>query len=180
MKFYEFRYRSKLAKIAAGIISTLICLIYPPVIAFIFIIILNFFGVNDYWPTWCAPAIMGISVILGFVFVIKYFSNYKGVMINDNNIEIERYSITDFHPVPNFKISYKDIKYVYNSRQKIGLHSFKARKSLFTGCDLSYYIEIGLNGGKSFYFSVEKQEEFAQDLINQINKYREENNLEKL
>lgn len=180
MKFYEFRYKSKAAKIAAGVISTLSCLIYPPTISFVFIVILNLFGVNDYWPAWCAPAIMLVSVILGIFFVIKYFSNYKGVMITDDSIEIDRYSVTDFHPVPNFKISYKDIKYVHNSRQEISLHSFKARQFLFTGCDLSYYVEIGLNGGKTFYFSVENQEEFAQELINQINKYRKDNNLEKL
>lgn len=180
MKFYEFRYKSKGAKIAADFLNVIGCFLYPIMVTFFTFVILSILGVNDFWPDWCAPALMIFSVILGFIFLIKYFINYKGVMICDDHIEIDRYAITDFHPIANFKISYKDIKYVYNSRQKISLYSFKARKALISGGDLSYYIEIGLIGGKEFYFSVENQEQFIEELITKINDYREKNNLEKL
>lgn len=180
MKFYEFRYKSKSAKISANILNVIGCFLYPQFITIFFLFVLSILGVNKFWPNWCAPVLIINSFILGFVFVVRYFKNYKGVFICDDCIEINRYSITDFHPIPNFKIYYKDIKCIYNSRQVIPMYSRKAKKVLVSGCDLSYYIEIGLVGGKEFYFSVESQEEFAEELLNRINKYRLENHLDEL
>lgn len=56
----------------------------------------------------------------------------------------------------------------------------KARKGLISGGDKSYYIEIGLNGGKELYFPVENQDEFFHEVLKKVNEYREKHNIEKL
>lgn len=169
MKFFEFRYKSKYAKFFNGLLSAISCFIYPPIITIVFILILKFFGISNRWPGWMITALLLVSIVFGIVFVVIYFTNDKGILLCDSYFVIERYSINDFHPIPNMKIFYKDIKYVYNSRETIGLHTMKARKALVSGGDLSYYVEIGLKGGKEIFFSIENQEDFVEELIHRIN-----------
>ena len=168
MKFYEFRFNSRVEKRIASILNFANCLIYPIIVTFIFLTILLFLGLRKSWSDWIPLAMYGIAAVAGIVMAIIYTSNMKGILVGDDCIEIQRYYVTNFHFIPNIKIRYEDIVSIYNSNQRIPRGSWKAKKFLIVGGDLSNYVEIVLKGGKEFNFSVEKQEEFVNDVINRM------------
>lgn len=180
MKYYEFRYQSKSHKIIAMLMDIAVAFLSPILTVGFSVGICIANDLDKYWPTELYFILFGISVVVGIIFVIKYCTALKGVILYDDHLSIDRYAITDFHYKPNIKIYYKDIKYIYNSSELIGLHTMKARKGLISGGDKSYYIEIGLNGGKELYFPVENQDEFFHEVLKKVNEYREKHNIEKL
>ena len=168
MKFYEFRYNSRTEKRISSVLNFANCLIYPIIVTFIFLTILLFLGLRKSWPDWISPAMYGIAAVAGIVMAVIYATNMKGVLVGDDCIEIQRYSVTDFHFIPNIEIRYEDIVSIYNSNQRIPRGSWKAKKFLIVGGDLSNYVEIVLKGGKEFNFSVENQKEFVNDVISRM------------
>ena len=174
MKFYEFRYNSSAERKIAIVLNFANCLIYPIIVTFVFLTILLFLGLRKSWPDWISLAMYGIAAVAGIVMAIIYTSNMKGVLVGDDCIEIQRYYVSNFHFIPNIKIRYEDIVSIYNSNQRIPRGSWKAKKFLIVGGDLSNYVEIALKGGKKFNFSVEDQEEFVNDVINRIQKFQNE------
>ena len=172
MEFYEFRYNSNAERKIANVLNVFTCFIYPIVITFIFLTILLFLGLRRNWPDWIPLTMYGIAAFAGIVMTVIYTSNIKGVLVGDDCIEIQRYYVTDFHFIPNIKIYYYDIESIYNSNQRIPRGSWKAKKFLVGGGDLSYYVEIILKGGKEFNFSVENQKEFVNDVITRMQKFQ--------
>lgn len=168
MKFYEFRYNSNTERKIANLLNILSCFIFPIVITFVVLTILLFFGLRKNWSDWIPFVIYGIAAVAGIVMAVFYISNMKGVMVCDDCIEIQRYYVTDFHFIPNIKIHYRDIESIYNSNQRISRGSFKAKKFLVVGGDLSYYVSIKLKGGKEFNFSVEDQDTFVNDVLSRM------------
>ncbi len=180
MKYYEFRYKSKGAKVFGSILNVCSFFIYPIIVIGAFLFVLHLFRITDNFELWMYFAFILLSFIISIIFTVKYFVSLKGVFIYDEYLEIERHYINDLNPVANIKIYYKDIKSIYSSRQRIPLGSWKAKKQIVTGGDLSYYVEIILNGGKEFFFPVKNQEEFIKDLLFAVNQYRRSRGLDEI
>lgn len=121
-------------------------------------------GVGKYLSIEMWMVLLGISVVLGIISVIKYFCSYKGVILYDTYLEIATHTFGFAKNKPKIKIDYSDVSSVYNSSYNIRYDRRKARKTFIAG-DYSYYVELTLKGGKQFCFSVEEQKEFVDELI---------------
>lgn len=170
LKGYDFRYKSKSQKANAVIMNSLGNFFMP-----IFICSLIM----------CAPFSLGYgsleyylilftaSILVGIILCVKYNVSYKGVILYDDYLSIERNGFTDRHLKMNISIPYNQISSVYNSRIKMDYK--QKRNALLLGGDDNYYVEIVLIGGKVFNFSVEDQEAFVSELIERVEIARKQN-----
>ena len=172
MNFYEFRYGYG-KKTIANYLSILSNIIYPFLIVFVLKTILMIFGLIQKWPVWVTPALYGIALIASITAVVIYKSELKGVLVADEYIEINRYYSTTFHPIPNFKIRYKDIRSIRSSRTRIPNGTLAASRHLVGGGDLDYYVEIVLKSGKVYTMPVEDQEVFVSDVNERMKRLSE-------
>lgn len=172
MNYFEFRYRSDVARIFNSILNFICCFLYPMFITAFILAMLYKFNLTDNWHEKIFSIMMFASFIVGVFFAIRYCTKAKGVFIFSDHLEIDRYYITTLHWKPNIKINYCDIKSVYNSRKVIQLSSFDAMNAIVGGGDLSYYVEIILNNGKVYRIPVQNQEIFVETLNDKINACR--------
>lgn len=179
LKYYKFRYKSKLNKLVGRILDVLSLLIVPPFFATFFILFLSVNGLTEHWNSWMFMAFFVASLIVGVVLSIRYAVNYKGVIVGDSYIEIDRYAASNFNLKMNFIISFDEIRSVYINKREMDYRD-KLKKSLISGADLSSYVEITLFGGKQYCIPVENQEEFVKDVISRVNSYRQEHGLKEI
>lgn len=100
-----------------------------------------------------------------------YFILIKGVFLYDNRLVIARYTISLTNWNPRIVINYDDIEKV--NVNYFDLHYTKRRFSMLVlGGDESYNIELTLKNGKQYYFSIEDQEEFCENLNLLMEKYK--------
>ena len=108
-------------------------------------------------------------LICAFSAAIIYCILRKGVFINTSEIVIAKYTFVPF----NFKMR---IHIPYNEIEKINvnysnIHFTKYRFSFVTLCgDETYNVELTLKSGKKYFFSIENQEEFYQNVNIMIDK----------
>lgn len=76
---------------------------------------------------------------------------------------IARYTITPFNWKWWMKINYSDIEKVNVNYFNLNYADYHYRM-LNSGGDRNYNIELTLKNGKIFYFSIEDQEEFCENL----------------
>lgn len=179
IKMYRFRYRSNFEKLIGRILDVLSLLIVPPFLVTFLILFLSVNGLTEYWSSWMYIAFFIVSLIVGIVLAIRYAVNYKGVIVGDSYIEIDRYATSNFQLKMNIIISFDEIRSVYVNKRGMDYRD-KFKKSLISGADLSSYVEIILFGGKQYCIPVENQEEFVQDVISRVNSYRKEHGLEEI
>lgn len=84
MKYYEFRYQSKSHKIIAMLMDIAVAFLsHILTVGFsVGICIAN--DLDKYWPNELYFILFGISVVVGIIFVIKYCTALKGVILYDD------------------------------------------------------------------------------------------------
>lgn len=170
---YKFRYANNTFRLAAKIAA--------PMQNFFIIIAIYFiaynligralllFNVTDSSIKNIGNAIQPIMFICAFLAAIIYCFLPKGVFIDTTEIVIAKYTFVPF----NFKMR---IHIPYNEIEKVNvnytdIHFTKNRFSLVTLCgDEAYNVELTLKSGKKYFFSIENQEEFCDNLNMLINK----------
>lgn len=169
MKAYDFRYQTKASKLFGELSSIIANICIPLFYSLIATGLTITFKLSEYLNMWVYVIIFSIAVVVSIVLTIRYFVNYKGVILYDDHLEISRYTRAAGNKRKmNIDISYSDIESVYNSKENLYSNRRLARNFLVPGGDLSDYIEITLKGGKKFLFSIENQQEFVDEIINKI------------
>lgn len=101
--------------------------------------------------------IFSISSVIVFCFF------RKGVFLNENYLIIARYTITPFNWKWWMKINYSDIEKVNVNYCDISYIDYNVRMVTLGG-DRAYNVELTLKNGKKYFFSIEDQEEFYENL----------------
>lgn len=101
--------------------------------------------------------IFSISSVIVFCFF------RKGVFLNENHLIIARYTITPFNWKWWIKIDYSDIEKVNVNYFDLSFIDYHFRM-LTLGGDRAYNVELTLKNGKKYFFSIENQEEFCENL----------------
>lgn len=167
IKVYEFRYSNYADKLAGGLISFFTNLGVPILAFWIIAFAMSLSGVIKYLNVELMMALLGVSIVLGIIFAFRYCFGFKGIVLYDSYMEITTHAFGVARSKPKFEISYSDIASVFNSTFNLRYDRRKARRTFIAG-DFSNYVELTLNGGKQFCFSVNNQQEFIQELIFRI------------
>lgn len=101
--------------------------------------------------------IFSISSVIVFCFF------RKGVFLNENYLIIARYTITPFNWKWWMKINYSNIEKVNVNYCDISYIDYNVRMVTLGG-DRAYNVELTLKNGKKYFFSIEDQEEFCENL----------------
>ncbi len=163
MKIYYFCHNNSGEKLAGGFFSFFSNLATPIVAFFIIAIAMSLSGILKYFSMELLLILFGISVLIGIFCALKFCFAFKGVILYDSYLEIVTQNLGFGKNKPKIKVNYSDIMSIYNSTFNIRYDRRKARKCFISG-DYSCYVELTLNGGKQFCFSVENQEEFIAEV----------------
>lgn len=163
MKFFEFKYDSRFSKFFGMFLSSLQNLLYPQIYCLILLLVLHFFNLTENWPGWISLTLFGISILCGFVLMIRFWICKKGVFLYDSFMAIERYSTTLASRKMDIQINYHDIKHIYVNYQN--LRSTPNYRKLLVMCGArDSYVELTLRNGKQYFFALENQEEFCNEV----------------
>ena len=170
---YKFRYINGMYKTASKIIGPLqnIFLVWAIYLAVYFLVgkIAKAFNLEDYVLNADLMSILHrIVLAASLLWAMAYTFLRKGVYLQENCLVIAHYtvSLTNWHN--RIIINYDDIESVNDNFHD--LHFTKHRYSMVVPCgDESYNIELTLKSGKKYFFSIENQEEFCENLTFLIN-----------
>lgn len=170
---YDFHYTSMSQKISAGFISFFANLGFPIITLYIVALGMSISGIIKILNMDIMMILVLFSIILGIIYAAKFCCCFKGVILYDTYLEITTQTLGFGKNKPKIKVDYCDILSVYISTYNIRYDRKKARKSFIAG-DYSNYVELTLNGGKQFCFSVDNQTEFIENLRCRIMKNNNE------
>ncbi len=169
---YKFRYANNMFKLAAKIAAPMQNFFMIIAIFFIFYNLIGRICILFNFTTLSIKnignAMQPIMFICAFSAAIIYCFLRKGVFINASEIVIAKYTFVPF----NFKMR---IHIPYNEIEKINvnysdIHFTKYRFSLVRLCgDEAYNVELTLKSGKKYFFSIENQEEFVENVRQMCN-----------
>lgn len=167
-KVYRFRYPNLVEKLGAGFFSFMGNLGFPIVSFYIIALGMGLSGISKIVDietlTVIMMALLGVAILLGIIFALKFCFCFKGVVLFDTYLEITTQTLGFGKSRPKFEINYSDIVSAYNSNFNMRYDRRKARKTFIAG-DLKDYIELTLRGGKQFCFSVDNQKDFLDELL---------------
>lgn len=169
VKMYYFRYPNFASRFIGGFFSFCTNLAFPIVTCYLIEIFLSLFGVSKYLNVEIYTALILVSIAIGLFFALKYCFSFKGITLYDSYLEITTQTLGFGKNKPSITINYNDISSVYHSTYNIRYDRRKARKSFIAG-DYSDYVELTLDGGKQFCFSVDNQTDFLEELRSQVTK----------
>ena len=172
MKAYDFRYKSKgqrLSEVLQAIAMNMLLPIIPTFV--IWVVLLNlkvtkYFGAQVYFVT------LLVVLAIGIVLNIRMFRNYQGVILYDGYLEISRYYWTGIRDRMNIVIPYNSIKRI--TTQQVNRMNIRQERNEFRryhctlGADYDNYVKLFMKNGRRYYFSVENQSEFIEEVHQQI------------
>lgn len=165
---YKFRYFNGIYKAISRLVSPFQNFFLTWVISFIIFFFIGklmiLFGFEDYIvDDYVIGIFQKIVFACSILWVMVYFIFKKGVFLCENRLVIARYTITLTNWKNRIIIDYDDIESVnINFRD---LHFTKYRFSSLVLCgDEANNIELTLKNGKKYFFSIEDQEEFCDNL----------------
>ena len=124
-------------------------------------------GIEDYVISETVISVYkNAAFILSLSSAVIYLVMKKGVFLNYNDLIVARYTITPFDWRLWIKIDYSDIEKVNVNYSDISWSDFNFRMLTFGG-DRAYNVELTLKNGKKYFFSIEDQEAFC-DNLNQL------------
>ncbi|MDE6155867.1 MAG: hypothetical protein K2F67_05450 [Eubacterium sp.] len=165
---YKFRYFNGIYKSIAKFVGPFQNFFLTWVIFFIIYFLISklfiLIGLKDYVIN---DSMLGnfqkITFICSVLWVAIYLLFRKGVFLQENRLVIARYTFTLTNWRNRIIVNYDDIESVnVNFRD---LHFTKYRFSFVVPCgDEAYNVELTLKNGKKYFFSIEDQEEFCDNL----------------
>lgn len=163
LKSYAFQYPNLFEKIFNGIIIFLGNFATPIVGCYLFCVCMSIFGLSNHMPAEMYFTLLGLSIILGIIFMFKYCFSFKGVTLYSSSIEISTQVLGFGKNRPKITIYYSDIASVFISSYNLRYNRRKARKTFIAG-DLKNYVELTLKNGKQYCFTVEEQDDFINEI----------------
>lgn len=127
-------------------------------------------GVEDYFLNENVFSVVRkLMFICSAISVLIYLVCKKGVFLYDDCLVIAKYTITKLNWKPRITVNYADIERV--NVNYIDLHFSRHRFHLVSPCaDEAYNVELTLKNGKKYFFSIENQEEFCDNVNMLIDK----------
>lgn len=168
IKMYYFRYANFSEKFANGFISFFSNLGIPIVSVYIIAFVMGLCGIGKYIDMDIVMVIVFISILLGIFFAIKFCVCFKGVTLYKSFLEISTQTLGFGKNKPKIKINYSDISSVFISTYNLRYDRRKARKNFIAG-DLKNYVELTLKNGRQYCFTVDKQDEFVNEVKIRMN-----------
>lgn len=165
---YKFRYANGIYKTCAKIIVPLqnffIAIAFFLLIYYLFGRLTVLLGVEDYLISdTVIEIVQEIILVFSALSAVVYCVFKKGVFLYDDSLVIARYTITPINWKPRITISYDEIERV--NVNYTDLRFTKYRFSMVTPCgDYAYNVELTLKNGKKYFFSIQEQEEFCNNL----------------
>ncbi len=95
----------------------------------------------------------------------------KGVFLYNDRLVIARYTVTLTNWKNRITINYNDIASVNVNYTDISFTKYRFALVVLLG-DKSYNVEVTMKNGKKYFFSIENQEEFCENLNLMIENYR--------
>lgn len=164
---YKFRYfgtNKTTGKIAGAIVNFWLPLIIFYILYFLIDKLTLLIGMENYLSNDAVfHNLLRITLICSISSVIVFCLFRKGVFLNEDNLIIARYTITPYNWKWWMKIDYCDIEKVNVNYFDLNYADYNYRM-LNSGGDRNYNIELTLKNGKRYYFSIEDQEEFCENL----------------
>lgn len=163
MSYYEFKYDSRFSKNLGLFAGSVQNFFSPQIIFWVFYLLLSFTNLTNHWPDWLPGILFLASLISGIVLTIRLLVCRKGVFLYKNFMEISRHTITTKNYNMNIKISYNEIERIYVNYQNLRSTSHYRDLLVLFGARSSY-VEIVLKNGKQYFFAVENQEQFCEEV----------------
>lgn len=171
-KSYAFCYPNSFDKIFNGTIIFLANFATPIVAYYLFCMCMSVLGVFKYFELEILLALLGVAIIVGIVFALKYCFSFKGVTLYNSCMEISTQVLGFGKNKPKIIICYSEISSVFTSSYNLRYNRKKARKAFIAG-DTKYYVELTLKNGKQYCFTVEEQDDFINEITERMNKSEE-------
>ncbi len=169
---YKFRYFNGSFKLLNSILIPLQNLLFPPIVALIVLRVITLVRLGEYFNNDIViNAIQKIVLFCSFSWTIVYCAFKKGVFLNDKCLIIARYTITLRNWKNRIVLRYDEVENVnvnYNDLRFTAYHG----SLLVPFGDNTYNVEITMKNGKKYFFSIENQEEFCDNLNFLIQKNR--------
>ncbi|WP_304819182.1 hypothetical protein [uncultured Clostridium sp.] len=161
---YKFRYYNDSFRLINLLLVPLKNLLIPQGFALVVIRILALIGVGQYLNNTVAINIMQkVILVFSILWTISYCIFKKGVFLYKSHLVIARYTITTRDWRNKITIDYIDIDSVNINYRDIRLTKHHGSLLVPFG-DNTYNVELTLKNGKKYYFSIEDQEEFCENL----------------
>ncbi len=143
---------------------------WPMIICLFITKVIAFAGLVDSINNNLISEITRIVLNCSFLSTAVYIVLRKGAFLYDDRLVIARYTFSLTNWKPRIVINYNDIEKV--NVNYFDIHFTKRRFSMLVLCgDESYNVELTLKNGKTYYFSIEDQEEFCENLNRLMEKY---------
>lgn len=173
---YKFRYLSSLDKFKAVILGFVQNFSITMFVIYLIVLLLGkilaLFGINSLSESEnFVSTILTITFGISFVLGILYWILKKGVFVYDDRLILAKYTFVPFNFKPRITVNYYEIESVNVNYYNIAVTKY--RYSMVTLCgDKAYNVELTLKNGKKYFFSIENQEQFVEELIERVNVYR--------
>ncbi|MCH5315659.1 MAG: hypothetical protein J1E81_07080 [Eubacterium sp.] len=164
---YKFRYTNSIYKIVAAIVvpvqNFFITTVLILIAYFLFGKLAILIGADNYFINETVFEIVRkIVLICSFLSAASYCVLKKGAFLYDDRLVIAKYTMTPLNWKLRITISYDEIEHV--NVNYIKLNFIKRFLLLVPLGDETCNVELTLKNGKKYFFSIEYQEEFCQNL----------------
>lgn len=165
---YKFRYFNGTLKILSIIFIPLQNLLIPRASVLIIARLVSLVGLGQYLNNdIIINALQKIVLICSISWAVMYCVLKKGVFLKEDRLVINRYTITLRNWKNRISINYNEIESViinYNDLRFTRHHG----SLLVPFGDETYNIELTLKNGTKYFFSIENQEDFIEELNERI------------
>lgn len=172
---YKFRYFNGTAKVLNAFFAPLQNLLLPRFCALLIIRFISLIGLGAYFNNDIAISVIQKAVIIcSILWALIYVIFRKGIFLYDDRLTIARYTITlnnwknritvKYYDIESVNVNYKNLRFTRNYK------SF-----LVPFGDEDYNVELTLKNGKKYFFSIENQEEFCENLNSLIENVKDKN-----
>ncbi len=173
---YKFRYYNGSMKFLSAFVVSFQNFFLTAVACFVIYFILakiagllgleNYLFNNNVWSI-----VKKIIFILAFIYAIVYIVSKKGVFLYDEGFEIARYTITPLNWKNRIYVSFNEVESINVNYYNIRYTKYRYSMLVPLGDD-TYNIELTLKNGKKYFFSIEDQEEFVEEVSKRMEKIR--------
>ncbi len=169
---YKFRCRTKIDKVLNAVLVPLQNLLFPGFCSLIIVKLLAAIGIVQYFNNdFVLDLIQKILLFASFGYALSYCILRKGVFLYDTRLVIARYTFTLINYKSRISIKYEDIESVIINYIDLRFTKYRASELMPFGDD-TYNIELTLKNGKKYFFSIEDQEEFVEEVSKRMEKIR--------
>ncbi len=173
---YKFRYYNSTFKILNAFFVPLQNLLIPRAFSLLIVRLVSLVGLGQYINnSIIINALQKIILICSISWALIYCVFKKGVFVYKDHLVIARYTITLRNWKNRITVDYNEIKSIIVNYSDLRFTRYHGSLLVPFGDD-TYNVELTLNNGKKYFFSIKDQEEFCNNLNLLINSTSSKNN----